>query len=66
MKTKLIIEKGETTILLTPENDFETDIIEKIVSKREKYDHQTFIEANSSYGTFSKHKIEIIIKEKAQ
>ena len=29
MKTKVVIENLETTIVLIPENDFERDIIEK-------------------------------------
>jgi len=29
MKTKIIIENGETEIVLTPENDFDRDVLEK-------------------------------------
>ena len=63
MKAKVIIENGETTIVLTPENDFERDIIEKIETHRPKFTTFTEISASSNYGSYSKHKIEILIKE---
>ena len=37
MRTKVLIENGETTIILTPENEFEIDVIEKIHCKKEKF-----------------------------
>lgn len=63
MKAKVIIENGEIQIVLTPENDFEIDVIEKIYDKKEKYNVLTSFNANVSYGTYSKHNIEINIKE---
>ena len=63
MKAKVIIENGETTILLTPENEFETDVIEKIYCKKESFNLLTSFNVNHSYGTYSKHNIEISIKE---
>ena len=63
MKTKVVIENGETTIVLTPENDFERDIIEKIENKREKFSIHTSVNVQSSYGSYSNHNIELSIKE---
>lgn len=63
MKSKVIIENGETTILLTPENDFETDVIEKIKCRKKDFNYITTFEARENYGTYSNHKIEISIKE---
>lgn len=63
MKTKVVIENGETTIALTPENDFERDIIEKIENKREKFSIHTSVNVQSSCGSYSKHNIELSIKE---
>ena len=37
MKTKVVIEDGETEILLTPENDFEKDVLEKIHNKKQSF-----------------------------
>ena len=63
MKAKVIIENGETKIILTPENDFEIDVIEKIYDKKEKYSVLTSFNANVSYSTYSKHNIALEIKE---
>ena len=62
MKAKVIIENGETKIVLTPQNDFETDLIEK-VKNTEKHTIQTCIDADYNYGTYKNHRIEILIKE---
>lgn len=63
MRTKVLIENGETTIILTPENEFEIDVIEKIHCKKEKFNLFTSVNAEYNYGSYSKHKIEISIKE---
>lgn len=62
MKAKVIIENGETTILLTPENEFEIDIIEKVHCKKEKHNIHAQFEAEYNFGTYSKHKIELSIR----
>ncbi len=56
MKAKVVIENGKTTITLTPENDFETDIIEKTADKGviESSAHY-----DTMYGSTSKHSIYI-------
>lgn len=63
MKAKVIIENGETTIVLTPENEFEIDVIEKVHCKKEKHNIHTQFEAQYNHGTYSKHKIELYIEE---
>ena len=63
MPCKVIIDNRETQIVLTPENDFEIDVIEKIYDKKEKYNVLTSFNVNVSYGTYSKHNIEMNIKE---
>lgn len=62
MKTKVIIENGETTIILTPENEFEMDVIEKVHCKKENHSINCDIYAQYSYSSYSKHKIELSIK----
>jgi len=63
MKTKVVIENAETTIVLTPENEFEIDVIEKIIRNKQKFDINTVVDAQYNYGSYSKHKIDINIKE---
>ena len=63
MKAKVVIENGETTIILTPENEFERDVIEKVYQKKEKHSIYTSFEAEDSYGILTKHKVNISIKE---
>tara|TARA_R110000744_G_scaffold251755_1_gene367626 strand:+ start:2413 stop:2616 length:204 start_codon:yes stop_codon:yes gene_type:complete len=63
MKTKVIIENGYTKILLTPENDFETDVIEKIHDKKHAYQIDTSADADYNYGSHNNYRIEMNIKE---
>lgn len=63
MKAKVIIENGETTIILTPENEFEKDLIEKVHCKKESHNIHTTFEATGTFGGYSKHNIELSIKE---
>ena len=63
MKAKVIIENGQTTISLTPENEFEIDIIEKVRCKKGNYNLQTTIDAEYNYGAYRKHSIDVLIKE---
>jgi len=63
MKAKVIIENGETNIILTPENVFETDLIEKVSCKEEKYKLDTEVRAEYSYGAYKNHRINIGIVE---
>lgn len=63
MKTKVIIENGETEIVLTPENIFERDLLQKINSGRQRFNIHTDIEADYVYGVSQNHKIILNIKE---
>lgn len=63
MRAKVIIENGETTIVLTPENVFEIDVIEKVHSKKEQHNIHTEFDLEYSYGARSKHKIQLSIRE---
>lgn len=63
MKAKVIIENGESKIILTPENEFEIDLIEKVHCKKEKHTIHTHFSANYNYGTYKNHHIELLIKE---
>lgn len=63
MKAKVIIENSETTIKLFPENEFEKDVIEKMVDKKEAFSPLTSFNTKYSYGTHSQHDITINIKE---
>ena len=64
MKSKLIIENGYTEIILTPENDFETDVIEKICNNKQRFNIETSFKSETSYGIQEKHKISISINKK--
>lgn len=65
MKTKVIIENGVTQIDLTPENDFEKDVIEKLRTEPRKYNTKVDICAKEKdeYGYSSGHKILVSIIE---
>lgn len=62
MKAKVIIENGETTIVLTPENDFEIDIIEKVEFRNNNYNTSVSFSTNTIGSIQSDHKIEINVK----
>ena len=47
MKAKVIIENGKTEIILTPENDFEIDVIEKADALFNKHEIRTWIDDQS-------------------
>lgn len=51
MKTKVIIENGESKIVLTPENDFEKDILEKLYD--DKYETSTVLESDYCFGSLT-------------
>lgn len=63
MKTKVIIENGETTIVLTPENDFEKDILIKMKEKEQNFNIHTKIDAEWKWGEFINSKLIVSIKE---
>jgi hypothetical protein len=62
MKAKVIIENGLTQIVLTPENDFERNVIEE--AERQTPIHELKTSISTDYGQFgnrSNHKIIITI-----
>jgi hypothetical protein len=63
MKAKVVIENGETTRVLTPENDFEKGVIEKVYARKQDSNLCTHVDADYVYGGYSKHRIEISIRE---
>jgi hypothetical protein len=63
MKAKVIIENGITTVELKADNEFERDVIEKFVNKRERFVLNTNISTKESYGTHSEHKITITVEK---
>ncbi len=50
MKAKVIIEDSKTKIILIPENEFETDIIEKVENKSKDYDLQVEFKGDFNYS----------------
>jgi hypothetical protein len=66
MKAKVIIENGQTSINLTPENKFEIDVIEKVHNNKALHSIETEISASYSYSVLSNHLIKITLKEKNQ
>lgn len=64
MKAKVIIQEGKTTIELTPENDFEKDVIEKITDSRHHYDINTTVSTNFQFHEHKNHKIQLNISKK--
>ena len=63
MKAKVIIEQGITKVVLTCENAFEKDIVEKIKDYRSNYEIETTVSTNYQFQTHNDHKIEMIINE---
>lgn len=63
MKAKVIIENGETEIVLTPENDFEEDVLKKVHSMKEKYSLNTGVNSKYTCGSYD-YTLVINLKEK--
>jgi hypothetical protein len=63
MKAKVVIENGETEIILTPSNDFDKDVLEKIYNNKSRFSLHTDVDAIYNYGGYSNHKLIINIKE---
>ena len=68
MKTKVIIQNGTTSIELTPENEFEKDVLVKAYEREKDYilNVQIHAEYNPySHSSHENHKLNIdIIKDK--
>lgn len=63
MKAKVIIENGQTEIVLKPENDFEIDVLEKVYTQKKTYSIHTSVEGKDSYGGVDNLKLVINLKE---
>lgn len=63
MKTKVIIENGETEIILTPDNDFDREVLEKIYFKKSNFTIHTDVQAKYDFGNYKDHKLVLNIKE---
>ena len=63
MKAKVIIENGETTIVLKPENEFELNIVETIYDNKSKFNIHTDCNSDYNYGERNNYKLELNIKE---
>ena len=64
MKTKLIVNEGKAKIVLTCENEFEVDLIEKIKDSRGGYKIETEALRDYDYHNHHKnHRIEINLLE---
>jgi len=66
MKTEIIIKDGNVKIVLKPESEFETDLIEKIQDSKAGYTNTTEISTEERMGFHHEHKIEIKLFEKLQ
>jgi len=66
MKAKVIIENGETDIVLTPENKFEINLLDTILENKRKFNISTKIDADQRCGIYENRQIIINIKEEKQ
>jgi hypothetical protein len=51
MKAKVIIENGLSTIVLTPDNDFEKQVVENVYNNRETFNIVTDFEIKQNIYT---------------
>jgi len=63
MNAKVIIENGQTEIVLTPENDFEIDVLEKVYNKQNTIDIKTNVVAKYDFVAHRDHKLIVNLKE---
>ncbi len=60
MKASVLIKNGRTEIILLPENNFEIEVIERVIN--DKYEiTKTEVDSDYSYQEHSDHKITIEI-----
>ena len=60
MKTKVIIENEHTKILLTPENEFEKEVLERVLNEGYKI-IESKVTSNYQWSKHENHKLEIKI-----
>lgn len=64
MKTKIIIEEGKSKIILFAQNDFETDLIEKIKDGKMESELCAFKRDRNGFSAENiNHRIEIDLKD---
>jgi len=63
MKTEIVIWQGQAKIVLYPENEFETELIEKVKDSRVGYEIKTEVLTDKQYHEHKKHRIEINLIE---
>ena len=65
MKAKVIIENGLSTIVLTPDNDFEKQVVENVYNNREKVEIESDVEVvkNTFTQELQGHTINIKLKK---
>jgi hypothetical protein len=65
MKAKVIIENGLSTIVLTPDNDFEKQVVENVYNNRETFNIVTDFEVvkNTFTQELQGHAINIKLKK---
>lgn len=64
MKAKVIIEECITSIVLSAENDFERDIVEKIADNRKIESKTVETRYDQDWGVRGQHRIVVNIKGK--
>ena len=67
MKTEVKIWQGKSKIVLYAENDFEEDLIDKIIDSRSGYDIETSVTSDCDVYSYKKrknHRVEIDLTEK--
>ena len=65
MKAKVIIENGLSTIVLTPDNDFEKQVVENVYNNRDTFNIVTDVEVvkNTFTQELQGHTINIKLKK---
>ena len=63
MITEVKILQGRAKIILTAENEFEKDLIEKVVDSKRGYETTSSVKTDYSYSTHSNQRIEINLLE---
>lgn len=63
MKAKVIIENGETTIILKPENDFDKAVFETMYENKQNFNIHTDVEADYNIGYRDNFRLEMSIKK---
>lgn len=66
MKAEVNIKQGMTKVVLKPENNFEIDILEKLEEDKIRYNIETTVLSDYSYGSRGNYRFELKIIKKAE